>query len=373
VQNPAPVDLGGAGFRRFVLLLRGLLAATATAFVGGCGADASAPVGVPESRPHPGRGPSSFGPIARAPMVAVPGGAFTMGSEGPEAGPSEGPAHRVRIRPFRLDAHEVTNDQFAEFVAATGYVTTAERTPTWDELSRSLPPGTPPPPPGLLVPGSTVFVAPSVPVSLEDPSRWWRYLPGASWRRPQGPGDDLRGRGDHPVVHVSFADAVAFARFAGKRLPTEAEWERAARGGRDGLPYVDGSEPPAENAPRANLWQGAFPWRQDARDGFATTAPVGTFPPNPYGLYDVAGNVWEWCADYYRPDAYRGRVGEVSDPRGPERSFDPDEPYQEKRVIRGGSFLCHASYCAAYRPSARRGAAVDTGLSHLGFRCAADE
>ncbi len=305
-------------------------------------------------------------------MASIPAGVFRMGSDGPEAGPVEGPSHAVRVRAFRMDVHEVTNAQFAEFVNATGYVTVAERAIEWETLRKQLPPGTPKPPDDALRPGSLVFRPTGAPVPLDEPGRWWRFVAGACWRLPEGPGSDLKGRETYPVVQVAYEDAAAFAKFAGKRLPTEAEWERAARGGRDGLAYIDGDAPPSEVDPRANLWQGAFPWRNDARDRYRTTAPVGSYAPNPYGLHDMAGNVWEWCSDHYRPDAYRGRSGETIDPTGPPSSFDPDEPSQEKRVIRGGSFLCHASYCAAYRPSARRGTATDTGLLHLGFRCVAE-
>jgi sulfatase modifying factor 1 len=303
-------------------------------------------------------------------MRWVPPGEFLMGSDvGPR---NEGPAHRVRLAGFWIDAHEVTNAEFRRFVEATGYVTTAERAPDWEVLKRQLPPGTPRPSDEVLVPGSLVFTPPDGPVPLDDPRGWWRWVPGACWKHPEGPGSSIAGREDHPVVQVSWDDAAAYARWAGKRLPTEAEWEYAARGGRGGERFAWGNQAPGDAGPfPANIWQGEFPHRNTARDGFARTAPVGSFDPNGYGLFDMAGNVWEWCADWYAADAYAGAEAVVSvNPGGPPVSRDPAEPYAAKRVTRGGSFLCHASYCESYRPAARRGTAPDTGMSHVGFRCA---
>ncbi|MBV8382315.1 MAG: formylglycine-generating enzyme family protein [Planctomycetaceae bacterium] len=305
-------------------------------------------------------------------MAWIPGGEFTMGTDDPEAAPAEHPAHRVRVDGFWMDVTEVTNAQFRRFVEASGYLTTAERPVVWEQLKRQLPPGTPKPPDDRLVPGSLVFTPPDHPVSLSDPSAWWRWVPGASWRHPEGPGSSIEGKDDHPVIHVSWDDALAFANWAGKRLPTEAEWEFAARGGLEGKKYAWGDELQPDGKPLANTWQGHFPDRNTRDDGFLRTAPVKSFPPNGYGLHDMIGNVWEWCADWYRPDAYRldADRGVVVNPSGPETGFDPEEPYQPKCVTRGGSFLCSPNYCSNYRPSARRGTAIDSGMSHLGFRCA---
>lgn len=309
-------------------------------------------------------------------MVWISGGEFTMGTDSELGWPDEKPAHRVRVAGFWMDETEVTNDQFAAFVAATGYVTTAERAPSAEEILAQLPPGTPAPSPESLVPGSLVFVPPDGPVALHDYSQWWQWTPGADWRHPEGPDSDLAGRKDHPVVHVSWDDAAAYARWAGKRLPTEAEWEFAARGGLVAQPYVWGDAPPgAQGTWQANLWQGDFPQGNTAEDRYPRTAPVRSFQPNGYGLYDMAGNVWEWCGDWYDRELYRRRATAelVIDPAGPDASRDDAQPYQHQRVQRGGSFLCSDSYCSRYRPSARHGCSPDTGMSHVGFRCVRSE
>lgn len=305
-------------------------------------------------------------------MVWIPGGEFMMGSDSDWAWPDERPTHAVRVHAFWMDEAEVTNARFREFVDATGYVTIAERTPSVEEIMRQVPPGTPPPSPESLVPGSLVFSPPEEPVDLSDYSQWWRWTPGANWRRPAGPQSNLDGKDDYPVVHIAWIDAAAYATWAGKRLPTEAEWEFAARGGLDGKRYVWGDEPPNHASPQANLWQGAFPHLNTAADGFAGAAPVKSFPPNGYGLFDMAGNVWEWCADWYDRGLYRKRASlkaPIVDPHGPPQSDDPQRPFAEQRVQRGGSFLCNDSYCSRYRPSARHGGSSDTGMSHVGFRC----
>jgi formylglycine-generating enzyme required for sulfatase activity len=303
-------------------------------------------------------------------MVWIPGGEFTMGSDAAETKMQEKPAHRVLVDGFWMDETDVTNEQFAKFVKATGYVTTAEKKPSLEEIMKQVPPGTPPPPKEMLVPGSVVFTPPDKPVSLDNPGGWWKWTPGANWRHPEGPGSSLKGREDHPVVHVSWHDAVAYARWAGKRLPTEAEWEYAARGGLNGKTYVWGNEKFSEDKPQCNIWQGHFPDQNTAKDGYIRTSPVKAFKPNGYGLYDMAGNVWQWCADWYLPETYLRRAGEkvVVNPTGPDHSFDPRQRPPE-RVHRGGSFLCCDGYCFNYRPSARMGCTPDTGLSHVGFRC----
>ena len=308
-------------------------------------------------------------------MVWKPGGSFTMGTEGDQARASERPAHRVRVDGFWMDATEVTNAQFAAFVKATGYVTVAERPADWEEIKKQVAPGTPKPPPEMLAPGSLVFTPPNQPVPLDKHAAWWSWTTGADWRHPEGPGSGIGDRMDHPVVQVAWHDAVGYAKWAGKRLPTEAEWEFAARGGLDGKRFAWGDDPPTPDHSPANIWHGEFPHRNTKDDGYYRTAPVRTFEPNGYGLYDTAGNVWEWCSDWYRADLYAIRVrqlgtgGVADNPVGPERPWDPREPRSPSRVMRGGSFLCHISYCESYRPGARRGTAADTGMSHVGFRC----
>jgi formylglycine-generating enzyme required for sulfatase activity len=258
-----------------------------------------------------------------------------------------------------MDKTEVTNEQFEKFVKATGYVTIAERKPDAKDF-----PGADP---QMLVPGAVVFTPPDHPVRLDNPMVWWTYIPGANWRHPDGPGSDIHGKEKFPVVQVAWEDAAAYAKWAGKRLPTEAEWEHAARGGLDREPYVWGREKFPENRRMANIWDGEFPVKNTGADGWKETAPVGSFPPNGYGLSDMAGNVWEWCADWYSDDYY-SHSPELN-PQGPNEAHDPDEPALPKRVIRGGSYLCSDTYCRGYRPSARMKASADTGLSHTGFRC----
>ena len=304
-------------------------------------------------------------------MVWIPGGQFTMGSDHPLGRPDELPLHEVRVDGFWIDITEVTNAQFREFVEATGYVTTAERPIDWELLKQQVPPGTPKPPDEKLQPGSMVFHQPAIDVSLRDIRGWWRWVPGASWRHPEGPGSTIKGRENHPVVQVSWNDAVAYCEWAGKRLPTEAEWEFAARGGLEGQPFVWGDAPLSDKEPQANIWQGEFPVVNTKADGFVRSAPVKSFSANGYGLYDMTGNVWEWCGDWYRPDTYARQASQkvVVNPTGPEASYDPRRPLIPQRVQRGGSFLCNDSYCASYRPAARMPCSPDTGMSHVGFRC----
>lgn len=306
-------------------------------------------------------------------MVLIPGGTFDMGArENQFARVDEFPVHKVKVNSFYLDVHPVTNGQFKKFVDATGYVTTAEIAPDWDEISKELPPGTPRPPDSVLVPASMVFKSPEKPVTMNDYQSWWNWIPGANWKHPEGPGSSIDGKEDYPVVHVSWFDADAYAKWAGKRLPTEAEWEFAARGGNDEFIYPWGNEP--VSAIRANYWQGEFPYNNVGEDGFFGAAPVAEFPANGYGLFDMAGNVWQWTADWYHHDYYKTfQAGSVADnPKGPDQSFDPMEPGIAKKTIRGGSFLCNDSYCAGYRASSRMKSSPDSGAMHMGFRCAKD-
>ena len=306
------------------------------------------------------------GPSPAAGMAWVPPAAFRMGSDAHY--PEEAPAHPVSVGGFWIDRHQVTNRDFAAFARDTAYLTVAER-----PLDPAEFPGAPP---ENLVPGSLVFTRTAGPVDLRHLSQWWTWTPGASWRHPEGPGSTIDGREDHPVVHVAFEDAERFAAWAGKALPTEAQWELAARGTRDGAAYTWGDEPEAPGERRANFWHGPFPWRPDP--GYGTTSPVGAYPPNDHGLSDMAGNVWEWTADWYsarHPDAAERPCCIPADPRGgPESgSIDPELPQFRipRKVIKGGSFLCADSYCRRYRPAARRPQMIDTGMSHIGFRCVA--
>lgn len=310
-------------------------------------------------------------------MAWIPAGAFIMGSEHKLAQPNERPAHKVRLSGFWMDTRDVTNADFRRFVQATAYVTSAERKPDWDDLKVQLPPGASRPDDAALVPGAMVFVGTSEPVSLRDYSRWWRLVPGANWQHPQGPDSDIDGKDEHPVVQVSHDDAQAYARWAGKRLPSEAQWEFAARGGLDQATYAWGNAPPSDGGSMANIWDDKaqpFPVVSDVKVRVGTT-PVASFEPNAYGLYDMAGNVWQWVGDWYRADYFEMQARnrqEPTDPTGPSDSFDPDEPgvpsSAPKRVTRGGSFLCSETYCLSYRTSARRGIDPMNSMSHVGFR-----
>lgn len=298
-------------------------------------------------------------------MVHVPGGTFAMGSD--RHYPEEAPVHRVSVDAFSISPATVTNRQFSAFVESTGYASVAER-----PLDPADFPGAPP---ENLVAGSLVFTMTRGPVDLHHLSQWWTWLPGASWCHPEGPGSDLGHRLDHPVVHVAFEDAEAYAAWEGSALPTEAEWEFAARGGNESQAFIWGEEAVPNGRFLANFWQGDFPWRNSTEDGFAGTAPVGSFAPNNYGLSDMAGNVWEWTTDWYadhHPEDADKPCCVPTNPRGPtiESSFDPAQPQFRipRRVIKGGSFLCADNYCQRYRPAARRPQMVDTGMSHVGFR-----
>jgi sulfatase modifying factor 1 len=306
-------------------------------------------------------------------MVWIPGGEFSMGAADPQgsdrnevgmhATEDSRPIHRVYVDGFWMDATEVTNKQFERFVRATGYVTVAERTPRAEDF-----PGVPL---ENLVAGSVIFRAPNQPVPLNDELQWWSYVKSANWRRPLGPDSDLKHREDYPVVHVAYDDAVAYAKWAGKRLPTEAEWEFAARGGLTGKAYVWGDEFRSGNQLMANTHQGHFPNHDSAEDRFLGVAPVAQFAANGYGLYDVAGNAWEWVSDWYRADYYASLAaagGVARNPQGPGTSLDPAEPAARKRVHRGGSFLCTDQYCSRYMVGTRGKGEVSTGANHLGFR-----
>jgi formylglycine-generating enzyme required for sulfatase activity len=309
-------------------------------------------------------------PVMMPDMAEIPAQSFRMGCE--TFYPEEAPIRAVELSDFAIDRSPVTVSQFATFVDETGYTTLAERAPDAAEY--------PDADPALLVAGSAVFQPTAGPVPLNDPSRWWAYVPGASWRHPWGPDSDNSAREDHPVTHVAYADAEAFARWAGKRLPTEAEWECAARGGLDGATFAWGDEMRPGGELMANFWQGEFPWRSSGAKGWRGTTPVGLFPANGYGLFDVTGNVWEWTSDFYSP---RGAGTEATvkpccgpgiDPRvtSPDSSYDVGRPgaHIPRRVVKGGSHLCAPSYCLRYRPAARQPEALDTSTSHIGFRCA---
>ena len=328
------------------------------------------------SKPHAVRiGDGKAGPEG---MAWIPGGAFLMGSNHKLAQPNERPAHPIRVDGYWMSQNDITNAQFQRFVDATGYVTTAERKPRWEDLRAQLPPGTPRPDDRVLVPGAMVFVGVDREVSLRDHSRWWRFVAGASWRQPQGPDSSITGKENHPVVQVSFEDAQAYAKWAGGRLPSEAEWEFAARGGLEQATYTWGNELSPAGQPMANIWDTQrsqpFPVVTDEKIAVGTQ-PVGQFSANGYGLYDMAGNVWQWTSDWYRQDAFQVQAQYREpplNPAGPSDSLDTEDrsapSNAPKRVIRGGSFLCSDSYCISYRTSARRGNDPMNGMSHIGFR-----
>jgi formylglycine-generating enzyme required for sulfatase activity len=304
-------------------------------------------------------------------MVFIKGGIFMMGGDNEQARQDEFPKHAVQVNSFYMDATEVTNEQFAAFVKATGYITTAEKDIKWKDLKKQLPLNTPKPASEMLKAASLVFVATDSEVNLQDYSQWWQWIHGASWKHPKGVGSNIIGKEKYPVVHISWDDASAYCKWAGKRLPTEAEWEYAARGGIAKSIYSWGNTKVDSGIAKCNYWQGSFPYRNDTTDGFYGAAPVKSFAPNGYGLYDMAGNVWEWCSDLYNDKYYQtfAKAKVANNPQGPSKSFDPDEPTVPKRVMRGGSFLCNESYCSGYRVAARMKSSADSGMEHLGFRC----
>lgn len=321
---------------------------------------------IPNTAPAPKHAPEG--------MVWIPGGEFSMGSDktceshcdlkGVAA--DAAPIHRVYVDAFWMDATEVTNAQFSKFVEATGYKTIAEIAPTKEEFPTA--------PPENLVAGSTVFAPTPAKVKLDDYFQWWRYVRGADWRHPSGADSNIEGRENYPVVQIAYADAEAYAKWAGKRLPTEAEWEFASRGGEAGQLYTWGKELKIDGKFQANIYQGEFPIEggDTGEDGFKGIAPTKQFAANPYGLHDMSGNVWEWCSDWYRVDTYARRklAGDIErNPQGPTTPYDPAEPDQKKRVHRGGSFLCTSKYCTRYMVGTRGKGEVSTASNHLGFRC----
>jgi len=319
---------------------------------------------VPNKQPAPGASPKG--------MIWIPGGEFSMGAQDPpdmgtvgmQATRDSRPIHRVYVDGFFMDKTDVTNAQFAAFVKGTGYITVAEKTPRAEDY-----PGAPP---ENLVAGAVVFSPPDHAVPLDDHFQWWSYVKGANWRHPTGPKSSIKGNENYPVVQVAYEDAEAYANWAGKRLPTEAEWEFAARGGLAGKPFVWGEKFKPNGKWMANTHQGHFPDHDAGSDGFVGLAPVAQFAPNGYGLYDMAGNVWQWVADWYRPDYYTQLVnagGVARNPKGPDVPFDPSEPSEKKKVHRGGSFLCTDQYCSRYMVGTRGKGEVSTGTNHLGFRC----
>ncbi len=299
-------------------------------------------------------------------MVCIPAGTLRMGGNNHQADADEFPNRSIDIPSFYMDRNEVTNREFSEFVRATKYITVAERDIDWNEMKKSLPPGTQKPPKDILKAGSLVFKQTNKPVSLDQADVWWSWTLGASWKHPLGPESNTDMIMDHPVVHIAWEDAMAYANWVGKRLPTEAEWEWAARGGKENTIYPWGNENINQNPSLANFWQGIFPFKNTRKDGHELTAPVGSYPPNDYGLYDMAGNVWEWCADFYHANAY----SITNHIKGPDKSYDPLEPRSLKRVMRGGSFLCNDDYCSGYRNARRMKSTMDSSFSHTGFRCA---
>ncbi len=356
----------------------GAMILIASAVVGACNDGHKQPsagkahdhTGQPAVRPSPPDGQSAAvsinqtsppGPASDG-MVWIPGGAFWMGCA--DCGmPDALPVHLVVVDGFWMDETPVTNAEFARFVKATGYMTVAELQPDPKDF-----PGAPP---EMLVPGSAVFTPPPTDVPLDNYLQWWRYVKGASWKQPEGPGTSIKGREDHPAVHIAWDDAMAYAKWAGKRLPSEAEFEFAARGGLDRSRYAWGNELKPGGKWAANIWQGRFPVQNAVEDSYARTSPVKAFAPNGFGLYDVGGNVWQWCSDWYRPDYFEklAAKGTARNPQGPGESFDPQEPGIPKRVQKGGSFLCSDQYCTRYLVGSRGKGATDSGSSNVSFRC----
>lgn len=306
-------------------------------------------------------------------MAWIPGGEFVMGTNEVNAYDVEKPAVDLSVDGFWMDVHEVTNAEYSAFVEATGYITVAEKKPEWEELKKQLPPGTQPPDPALLVPGSMVFTPPPYSVPTEDISLWWTWVKGANWKHPEGPESNLEGRENHPVVHISYDDAVAYADWVGKRLPTEIEWEFASRGGMNGKRFAWGDELTPNGQFLANTFQGNFPNENQGLDGFVGTSPVKSFAPNTFGLYDMIGNVWELTDDWFDALKFARLAGQAPKlDAGMNPCYNPNNPFAMERVIKGGSYLCADNYCVNYRPSARQGHSYDSGSSNVGFRLVKD-
>ena len=346
---------------RTVFLIKFSILIWLFAFSGGCAPDSNKEQAIPDI-------PAPEG------MVYIPTGTFDMGGKSEQASADEFPRHKVEVSAFFMDATEITNADFEKFVNETNYVTIAERDIDWEEMKLQVPPGTPKPPDSVLQAGSLVFHSTDYAVDLNDPSQWWRWTTGANWRHPEGPGSDIKDRMDHPVVHISWDDATAYAKWAGKRLPTEAEWEWASMGGDPDAKYPWGNGAIEDATDKANFWQGLFPYDNQLKDGFAATAPVKSYPANGYGLYDMAGNVWEWCQDKYDASVYQAYAaqGVVDNPGGSDQYNNPREPLSPSHVIRGGSFLYNKNYCSGYRVARRMSSSKDSGFNHTGFRCVRD-
>ena len=311
----------------------------------------------------------------RTAMVWIEGGTTLMGADNEQGRQDEYPKHAVSVNGFYMDITEVTNGQFALFVKATGYKTTAEKDVNWNDLKKQLPAGANKPSTEMLKAASLIFVPTKQEVNLQDYSQWWQWTHGANWKHPKGAESNIVGKEKFPVVHISWFDANAYCKWAGKRLPTEAEWEFAARGGLQNNIYTWGNQTVDSGTIKCNNWQGNFPYQNNMKDSFYNSSPVKSFMPNGYGLYDMAGNVWEWCSDLYNNNYYMqlNKLRVALNPKGPVKSYDPDEPLVSKRVMRGGSFLCNDSYCSGYRVAARMKSSPDSGMEHLGFRCVADK
>lgn len=302
-------------------------------------------------------------------MSHIPSGTLSMGGDNDQAASNEFPKHDVNVESFYMDIHEITNKEFATFTKETGYETVAERIVVWEEIAKQLPPGTQRLHDSLLVPGALVFTPTQSPVNLSNPQQWWSWTTGADWQHPLGPKSDISKKANHPVVQISWEDADNYCKWKGKRLPTEVEWEWAARGGEKNMIYPWGNESVNTGKPKANFYQGLFPYQNTKKDGYESTAPVKSFAPNGYGLYDMSGNVWEWCSDWYDVSFYNSKEAKVKNTTGPSMGYNDLMPYQQEKVIRGGSFLCSDQYCSGYRNARRMGSTADTGLNHTGCRC----